>query len=613
MSRITGIIYRRDTRYRTSLLTKMLAALQSEINWQTSCESLANASFGWRGWRAPNISNVHGMITVMDGCIYNRAELGHSVTDAELLSALYVRYGFEGAVQQINGDFAVALYDPRMDTLWLGGDRFGIKPLYYVSNSQFFAFASRPRALLTLPGITREVNRQFVALFAASHYRYFDNNPESSPYIDIAQLPAAHMLRLRDGHVNKMAYWSLQDVPDFTDSEAELGERYRELLIDAISLRLESAHRPVFTLSGGMDSSSVLASAVYAAGAKQHAFSAVYTDKTYDESAEIQSMLDATVEQWHPVTVGTPDVFELVQRMIEVHDEPVATATWLSHFLLCEETARQGFGSLFGGLGGDELNAGEYEHFLFYFADLRAAGNEERLAREVEMWIHYYDHPIYLKSFDVVKQSLTRLVDFTEPGRCLPDRDRLTRYASALNRDYFDLQAFEPIMEHPFRSYIKNRTYQDLTRETIPPCLRAEDRQATAFGLQNFLPFFDHRLVEFMFRVPGRLKYRDGVTKHLLREAMCGVLPEETRTRVKKTGWNAPAHVWFSGAGLESLLDLVHSQSFCERGIYNVEEVCRLIEEHDHIVSTARPVENHMMFLWQLVNLELWLQWNQAG
>ncbi|MCI0432877.1 MAG: asparagine synthase C-terminal domain-containing protein, partial [Gemmatimonadetes bacterium] len=173
---------------------------------------------------------------------------------------------------------------------------------------------------------------------------------------------------------------------------------------------------------------------------------------------------------------------------------------------------------------------------------------------------------------------------------------------------FFDVRGFEPVMEHPFRSHLKNRTWQDLTRETVPCCLRAEDRHGAAFGLDNILPFLDHRLVEFMFRIPGTLKYRDGVTKHLLREAMRGVLPEATRTRVKKTGWNAPAHVWFSGPGRTALLDLVRSQRFRERGIYDINEVIHLLDEHEQIVASGELREHHMMFLWQLVNLELWLQ-----
>jgi asparagine synthase (glutamine-hydrolysing) len=145
-------------------------------------------------------------------------------------------------------------------------------------------------------------------------------------------------------------------------------------------------------------------------------------------------------------------------------------------------------------------------------------------------------------------------------------------------------------------------------RETIPCCLRAEDRQSAAFGLTHRLPFLDHRLVEFMFRVPPAMKYKDGVTKHLLREATKGLLPEETRTRVKKTGWNAPAHQWFSGKGAAPLMDLIRSTSFRERGIYDAAEVERLARAHHEIVSTNAPRENHMMFFWQLVNLELWLR-----
>lgn len=612
MSRIAGISQISGTEALNTSLTKMLHASRSNTNWQSVSATQNEVALGWCGRQSPNLSSANGVLTVIDGCIYNRNDLGQAASDAQLFSTLYARHGFERAVQQINGDFAIALYNPRIDTLWLARDRFGVKPLYYVAGSKRFGFASRPRALLTLAGVSGEVNRPFVALFAASHYRYFDNQPEKSPYADISQLPAAHMLSVRKGTLTKSVYWSLEETPEFTESETDLAGRYRDLLLDAVSLRLKSTQRPAFTLSGGMDSSSVLASAVRVTGGKQHAFSTVYTDKTYDESIEIRSTLAATAEQWHPLSVGTPDVFGLLRRMVEVHDEPVATATWLSHFLLCEEAASQGFESLFGGLGGDELNAGEYEHFFYHFADLRKDGQEEQLADEVSWWAKYHDHPIYRKNPEVVEDAFRRLVDFSRPGRCLPDRKRLHRYLCALDPGYFDLRSFEPVMHHPFRGYLKNRTYQDLTRETMPCCLRAEDRQTSAFNLDHFDPFLDHRLVEFMFRIPGRLKIQRGVTKILLREAMRGILPEETRTRVKKTGWNAPAHVWFSGSALDAVRDLARSQSFRERGIYNAQEVHRLIEEHEQIVSSERATENHMMFLWQLVNLELWHRGSQT-
>lgn len=618
MSRIAGIFCNNFPGQGAGLLKPMLASLSRKKNWRSADAASGPAVMGWCGWYpAPNIASVNDIIAVIDGFIFNRAELGPESNDALLLISLYNRYGFAETLRKINGDFAAVLYDPAIDTLWVGRDRFGVKPLYYVSTPLQFAFASQPRPLLLLPNITGEINRQFVSLFAASHYRYFDNRTEQSPYTEIAQLPAASFLQVTKGQVKKTSYWSLSDLPELPESKAVFAEQYRALLTDAVALRVRAAKNPGFTLSGGMDSSSILASAVNITNRKQNAFSTVYEDRTFDESEEIQPMLGTKVEKWYPVMVGTPDTFDLVQKMVQVHDEPVATATWLSHFLLCEQAHKHGFQSLFGGLGGDELNAGEYEYFFFHFADLRLAGREDNLQNEIRMWVQYHDHPIFRKNQAVAEGALTRLVDLSHPGRCLPDRQRLNKYIRALNPDYFDLNDFEPVMDHPFKSYLKNRTYQDLFRETIPCCLRAEDRQTIAFELDNFLPFFDHRLAEFMFRVPGKFKICDGVTKILLREAMRGILPEETRRRVKKTGWNAPSHIWFSGRGKDQLMDLVHSVSFREHGVYNFHEVINIINEHDLIVTSGKSAENHMMFLWQLVNLELWLaqvkRWSQRG
>ncbi len=586
----------------------MLSAVASQ-SWTRGVAIGQRAAIGWTGWKSEQTVFDDGHISVVvDGCFFNRDELPSGSSEAEITAKLYRQHGFRDGVAKINGDFAIALYDHDENELWLARDRVGAKPLYYVDQSTLFGFGSRARSLLKLSSISNEVNEQFVAIFAASHYRYFDNDPHASPYRDIAQLPAAHVLRWKDGSSKLFRYWSLEDLPDFADDEQQLADQYQELLMDAVRIRVQAADRPGFTLSGGMDSSSVLASAVRATGQKQDAFSTVYEDKTYDESDEIRTILDQTVNHWHTIALGTPDVMSTVRRMIDVHDEPVATATWLSHFLLCEQATKLGKGSLFGGLGGDELNAGEYEYFFFHFADLRLAGAEDQLRKEIKYWIEYHDHPIFRKSPELVEECFGRIVDLSVPGKCLPEASRMTRYASALNTDYFDLSKFQPAMDHPFTSYLKNRTYQDMFRETAPCCLRAEDRQATAFNLDNYLPFFDHRLIEFMFRVSGQHKIRDGVTKRLLRTATQGILPEGTRTRITKTGWNAPAHVWFSGTCREDLMDLIHSRTFRERGIYNVAEVERIAEQHQRIIDSGELVENHMMFLWQLVNLELWLQ-----
>src|SRR5258706_9128024 len=573
MSRIAGVASS-DSIGAGILARGLIPRLKADEGWRHAAIDAPGACLVWAGWREPVAAAMGNILAVVDGLFYNRDEWdaalgkGPMSSDAHRLAAGSRQFGFERMLARINGDFAVALYDGEHAELWLARDRFGVKPLYFARKGLHFSFASRPRPLLAIPGVSDGINRRLAAVFAGGHYRYIDNVPQESPYAQVSQLPAAHWLRWRGGRMTTGRYWDLREQSEFTANEEELSAQFRALLLDAVKRRVTTiGGHPAFTLSGGLDSSSVLSCAVEATAEQQQAYSSVYTDKTYDETDEIRSMLANKVASWHPVEVGMPDVLALVSEMVVAHDEPVATATWLSHYVLCGEVARAGFGTLFGGLGGDELNAGENEYFFFHFADLRCAGEEEQLSHEVESWVRHHDHPIYRKSMPVVESAFARMVDLNRPGRCLADAIRMRRYYKAVDPTYFDLNRFEPVLDHPFTSYLKNRTYQDLFRETAPCCLRAEDRQTTAFGLDHFDPFFDHRLVEFMFRVPGDLKIRDGITKRLLRAAMRGILPEETRTRIKKTGWNAPAHVWFSGRGLERLRDLIASRAFRERGV----------------------------------------------
>jgi asparagine synthase (glutamine-hydrolysing) len=617
MNRIAGLSSRSSTAPVIDAVEVMLAEMQSAGSRAVTLDSGMGTAMGTTHARHECADVTELLHVVFQGKIYNRDEVGGigsaKKSDAAVFAALVGQRGFAEALRSINGDFVVACFDVRNRTLWVGRDRFGVRPLYYAVTRDGVAFASRISALLKMRGVSRKANRAFVARFAGLHYRTFDNAPDESPFADISQLPAAHFAKIRDGQVVENApYWSLSDAPMFAASEQDIAHAYRDLLIDAVARRTRVADSPAFTLSGGMDSSSVLACAVKSSGRKHQAYSTVYDDPTFDESAEIRSMLDATVERWNTVRIGNPNVMDIVARMVKAHDEPIATATWLSHFLLCEQAAQAGVKSLFGGLGGDELNAGEYEYFMLFFADLMSAGARDLLASEVDAWARNHDHPIYRKSRAVVDARLQHLVELSEPGVCRSDDERLQRYRGTVNRAFHDLEAFEPVMETPFKSYLSNRTFQDLTRETTPCCLRAEDRHTSHFGMENIDPFLDYRLAEFMFRVPGTMKIKGGITKNLLREAMAGILPEDTRLRVKKTGWNAPAHVWFSGKDLGGVRDLVRSQSFRERGIYDLRAVDRVLDEHVSIVSEGRPVENHMMFIWQLLNLETWLTATQV-
>jgi asparagine synthase (glutamine-hydrolysing) len=535
MSRIAGFLTRSPE---AAAVTGRMLRFQSVPGGAPASIGNAAGTVGWTGRDHGGVAQEGPFIVCIDGVVFNRDEhqtvAGAHESDATLLARLVSRHGLSAALARINGDFAVAVIDANTGTLQLARDRVGAKPLYYASVPDGVAFASRASALLGVSGVSAEPNRRFAAVFAGAHYRSIDNVPEESPYRDIAQVPAATVVTIRANKaVTSERYWTLQPARLSTDDEKALAEQYRTLLLDAVARRVDRSRRPAFTLSGGLDSSSVLCGGVERRGNKQEAFSTVYSDATYDESNEIKSMLDSKVAQWHPVLVGDPPVADLVRRMVLLHDEPVATATWLSHLLLVDQVAAAGFDTLFGGLGGDELNAGEFEYFIFHFADLKAAGQSDVLAHEVREWARHHDHPIYRKGPAEAEQAVARLTEPGIRGRVRVDRARLSRYFPAVRADWFDLGQFSHVMDHPFDSWLLNRTYQDIFRETAPCCLRAEDRHTAAAGLQRFDPFFDYRLMEFMFAVPGRAKIRDGITKRLLRAAMVGILPEETRTRVK--------------------------------------------------------------------------------
>lgn len=606
MSRIAGIVSSRSN----IEINKMLDCQKSPIllkSWNNYIYRNGKSIIGYTGAYNASFANNENVSVIIDGSIYNSNELDQG-GDAEIIIKLYKRYGFPELLTKLNGDFSIALKDTKSGELWLARDRFGVKPLYFTRLRDEFAFASRCKALLEIAVVPNDVDPHYVALVAASHYRHFDNQPEKSPYKGIEQLPAANWLCCSNGEFRTGVYWKLLDHPEWEESEEELAEQYRALLLDATSIRMNRSSKVGFTLSGGMDSSSVLGAAVSTTGEKQKAFSSIYADKTFDESEDIATILEFGVSKWNQVDVSEPDVFDLISKMVEVNDEPVATATWLSHYVVCKHASNEGITHLFGGLGGDELNAGEYEHFFPFFADLKITDQKQRLEKEVSKWSEYHSHPLYPKNFSVMEETINRICDLNQPGKIRPDRQRLERYHGLLNQDFFDLSTFEPVMDHPFQSYLKNRCYQDIFRETSPCCLRAQDRQGMALGIQHVMPFFDHRIIEFMFRVPAKYKYSNGVTKNLLRKATAGLIPESTRSRIKKTGWNAPAHLWFSGAGAEKLRDIISSKEFKELGIYNPKAVQALLNDHLKIIDENQTKENHMMILWQIVNLVTWLK-----
>lgn len=549
-------------------------------------------------------------LLLLDGIIWS--DTSTSKACHELIQNI-LTLGVEKAFALVSGDFACVWMQRNSRTVYLARDRFGKRPLYFseIKNCGWMV-ASQPGALLRAKGVSKEINLNFAVRYGALHYRMIDNALEESPYRAIRQVAAGQIVQIQPNlRVTSSHFWSLGRDSEYEgESESQLADEYRSLLRKSVESRLKRVRKPIFSISGGMDSSSVLANAVRIAGEKQPAISSLYEDHTFDERSEIADMTEDFVSNWYQVELPSQlDVVSEVDELIALNDEPVATATWLSHRRICQAAAEKGYLTMFGGLGGDELNAGEYEYFPYYFADLALGKDTSSLENEIGAWSRLHNHPIFQKTPAIASNLVKRLTDINSPGVNLVDHERTYRYVSVLSEDVAASLDFSPIVETISKSHLKNRMWQDMSRETLPCCLRAEDRHSSYFQLTAVSPFLDNELVDFMFRVPSSLKIRNGITKHLLRVAMRGVLPEATRTRVKKTGWNAPAHLWFTGNGAVMLRDLVASDEFRRLNIYKSDEVLRVIQQHEEIVSNGQAKENHMMFLWSFLNMMRWQAW----
>ncbi|MEW6263506.1 MAG: asparagine synthase-related protein [Thermodesulfobacteriota bacterium] len=544
---------------------------------------------------------------ILDGTIYNRAELASQhgfdprVEDADLALALYDSAGLEG-LSEINGDLAAAVYDSDRDELLLFRDRFGVKPLYYARLEDEIIFASEIKALLAHPSLKAEPDPYALFDYLATHYRYIHRDPERTFYRNIRQVPAGQAVLVNENGLRSLRYWQVEldaQVARLGPEEAE--RRLLELLKDSVTRRLAPDQALGFSVSSGLDSSSVCSLAAAITGQPQPLYSVGYGFSEYDEGRGIVALAQRHGSVWRHLVLEAPPLLATVERLVRLADGPVCTVTWLSHYFLAQAAAQDGRKILFSGLGGDENLAGEYEHFLFFFADLKSDGCNDRLEAEVSGWIRHHDHPVFQKSWGVVEDAFQRLVNLEVPGQVRPDLKRYRAYWPYFDQDF--IQTFDQPVEaaNPFNSYLANRCYQDLYYETTPPCLAADDKNVSHFGLTTRFPFLDHRLVTFCFSLPGVMKYDRGVTKAVLRRAMRGLLPEANRTNTVKTGFNAPAADWLRGPAGNDVRDVIESASFRQRGWFKPGAAAEMFEDH------RRGRANHMMILWQMLNLEAWL------
>ena len=550
--------------------------------------------------------NASGSIgIVFNGEIYNYVELKKelessgvsfsSTSDTEVALKAYEAWR-GGCFGKFNGMWAMAIFDKTKRRTILARDRFGVKPLYYYKNKTEFVFASEIKALLKHPSVERKPNMDRVFRYIALSYRYGDID-ESSFFENIHQVPKSSYIEVDERLGTSLErYWELSPTDvNRGISDGEAIEKFREIFIDAVRIRLRSDVPVGCMLSGGTDSTSIACVAYKILKNPIITFSGITGAEkgVYDESEYIDSVVKAINANAHYIRPAPSDMFTTVDEMLSFHDEPICAVTWYGLYLIAKKIREQNMHVVLNGHAGDELLGGYWVDYHYNFYDLFESGDIDGMSYEVEMWKKNH-------------------------GRDAGEIDRMAKYISSMKADraleisifsdYSHLFNEEIATEHkrdfnfssPFPGELPRRLHIELMKDGVPTVLRPEDRNTMSQSIESRSPFLDYRLAEFCFSLPNKFRIRNGIGKWLLRESMKGILPEDVRTRKDKAGFIAPADEWFRTINKNQVLDLMDSRSFQDRKLFNKERLSQMFEEH------LRKEQNHQMVLWQIVNLELW-------
>ena len=564
------------------------------------------------------IANESGTVQVVfNGEIYNFQALRHELegrghrfvtnADTEVIVHLYEDEGIR-CVERLNGMFAFALWDSTRRELVLARDRFGKKPLYYAESQGSLIFGSELKSLLAHPRCARRID-----LDALSRYLALEYVPTPTSIIEgIRKLPAGHILRWRDRALTVEAYWDLAFHHDTDPStEDEYVEGLRHHLREAVKRRLVSDVPLGAFLSGGIDSSSVVALMTEAMPARDvKTFTIGFDEASFDESEHARRVACHFGTDHHEELFTASVMLDLLPTMAAALDEPFADASVLPTYLLSKFT-REHVTVALGGDGRDELLAG-YPTFT-----------ADRLAQwyRVPRVIHEHAVVPLVQMLPVSTSNFSfefKLKRFVR-GATLPTA--AARHTTWLGS--FDAAAQAPLLRSPASDVVGEQQHIYGAAPTDDPIERLiylyvktylqddilvkVDRASMACSLEVRAPFLDVDLVEFLGRVPASLKLRRLGTKHLLKRAMADLLPPGVADRRKK-GFGIPVARWLKEELRHPLQDELSQARLEAQGIFEPREVGRLVSEH---LAGRR---DHRKALWTLFMFQLWhREWLEGG
>jgi asparagine synthase (glutamine-hydrolysing) len=558
---------------------------------------------------------------VFNGEIYNHAELrkdleqrGHqyaSRTDTETILHLYEERGLD-FVNDIEGDFGIALWDAEREQLVLARDRVGVKPLYYYHQDGRFIFASEIKAILQHPAVTPDIDEE-----SLYHYLTFLTTPAPRTlFRNIQKLPAGHTLVIkRDGAAELKQYWdALPNPAPAHRSPAEHQEEILRLLRDSIRKRMMSDVPFGVFLSGGVDSSANVALMSELMSQPVRTYTVGFDDS--DELNELESAREVAKRfgtDHHEVIIGWQDMQKFLPDLVFHQDEPLADPVCVPLYYVSKLARETGTIVVQVGEGADEIFAG-YDWFRKYVRINELFWQQaEKLPLTLRGALAATAKPLMEASFNKrTAIELARRLGAGEPlfwgGAIVFDEDFKRRVLSsevntrAGNRSSYDAvgQHLEHIAEaRPNSDFATRMSYLELKLRLPELLLMRVDKMTMATSVEARVPFLDHHLVEYAMGLPTNLKIEGASGKHILKRALEKVLPADLLYRPKR-GFGAPIREWFRGESGEMLGGLIMNSSIRGRELFDYAFIALLIEEHR---SGKRDWSFH---LWALLNVSLW-------
>ena len=582
----------------------------------------------------PMVSPTGRYVLVFNGEIYNfqalRSDLerdgcawrGHS--DTEVMLAAFERWGIEAALRQFNGMFAFALWDRTERTLYLARDRLGEKPLYYGWLGQTFLFGSELKALRVHPGWRGEVNRDALA----AYLRLNCVPGPHSIYKGIGKLPAAHYLRLRLGRgadaASPQPYWSLREVaeagaahPAKLDDHAAIDE-LDTLLSDAVRMRMIADVPLGAFLSGGVDSSTIVALMQAQSSSRVKSFSIGFEEEEYNEARHAKAVAQHLGTDHTELYVTAREALSVIPQLPEIYDEPFADSSQIPTVLV-SRLARRHVTVALSGDGGDELFCG----YVRYFWGRRLWNRMRFLPHPVRAFAGNALTSLAPDTWNSLLGRLTRAIPSTALREV--NGNRIHKLAEILEAKTPDV-LYQGLISHwqdpesvalgsreatsiatdcPQRTNLRDFTarmmYMDAATYLPDDILVKVDRASMSVGLESRVPLLDHRVVEFAWRAPLSLKLRENHGKWLLRQVLYRYVPRPLIER-PKMGFGVPIDSWLRGPLRDWAEALLSKHRLRDEGYFDPAPIRAKWAEH---LSGSR---NWQYLLWDILMFQAWLE-----